>query len=329
MKTVDVKIWFAILCMGAGWSPLARSEDLTTLTGQTYSNIVVQRFDRQGIFISHAGGSAQVLYKEILPELRGYYKTRARYPISLETMSGQKEDPAGPNDLATLSGQIYRNVVVKQVSEDFIRIAHDSGMETVYFSAIPRALQEKYRTGVPVVPDPAPGANDLVAVSGQIFRNIEIRRIEPDGLTFHHDGGVTKLWFTALPEELRQQHGYDPIVAWKYQREVAESNKLAETEALSAATSVPATISVYGIETKALPNNEFWVRFSLQNLTDRAQSIRIVPCEENMAAIISGKVVDIPALGKMPLQQIVVPEIQPRYLKITSGPYQTNCMLKW
>ena len=330
MKSVDMRIGFAILCWVAGGTAAARGEDLTTLAGQTYSNVVVQRFDRQGLFIDHDGGSARVLFKEILPELCGHYRARARFPLPVETTPGEKEEPAGPNDLTTLSGQIYRNVVVKKVDDETLRIAHDGGMDTVYFSSIPPALREKYRTQMPVVPDPAPDADDLVATYGQVFRNVEIRRVEPDGLTFRHDGGVTKLWFPSLPEELREKHGYDPIVAWKYQREAAAANKQVEPTAAPAPVSdVPAMVVIHGIETEPLPDNKFWVRFAVKNLTDKTQTIRIVACEQNLTAIMGGKVATIPANAPGSPQQIVVPEIRPQYLKITCGTYFTNCLLNW
>jgi hypothetical protein len=291
----------------------------------------VQRFDRQGIFIHHDGGGTQVFFKAILPELRGYYKARALYPLPVETLSGENEAPAGPNDLVTRSGQIYRNVVVKQVNKDSIRIAHDTGMDTVYFSSMSQAMQAKYRTEVPVIPDPAPDANDLVTTYGTVFRNIEILRSEPDGLTFHHDGGVTKLWFPSLSDELRQKYGYDPVAAWKYQRETAAAKQpqLQQNESAPEVSTSPATVSIHGIETQKLEDNTFWVRFSVKNLTDQPQTIKIVPCAQNMAAISSGKAVDIPARVEAALQQIVVPEIPPRYLKITSGTYFTNCLLNW
>lgn len=329
MNTRALRQWSASLGWAAGLAVAARGEDLTTLSGQTYSNIVVQRFDRQGLFIEHDGGSAEVPFQDIHAELRGHYKSRSRIPVAADRMAGEQEEPPGPNDLATLSGEIYRNVVLKHVGAETIRIAHDTGMATVYFTAIPPALREKYRKDIPVVPDPAPGPNDLVATYGQVFRNVEIVREEPDGLTFKHDGGVTKLWFTALPEELRQKHAYDAVAAWKYQREMAAASRPAPVEPATEVSDVPATISIHGIQTKTLPNDNYWVRFSVRNLTDQTQTIRIVPCEQSMAAIMSAKSVQIPARVEDAMQQIVVPQIQPRYLKITAGPYQTNCVLNW
>ena len=327
MKIVGMRTGVALLCWAA---VAAQGEDMKTLAGLTYSNVVVQRFDRQGYFIRYDGGVTQVFYREIMPELRGHYRSRALYPLAAETMAGEKEAPAGPNDLETLGGQIYRNVVLKQVNEDSIRIAHDAGLSTVHFSAIPPALHEKYRTGTPVEADPPPGADDLVTTYGQVFRNVEILQAEPDGLTFRHDGGVTKLGFPSLSEELKQKHGYDPIVAWKYQRDMAASNKAAQASIPVALVSTsPATILVRGIETDALEDNTFWVRFAVQNLTDQAQSVRIVPCEQGLAPIMGGKTIDLPARAPGSQQQLVVPEIRPVYLKVSSGTYFTNCLLAW
>ena len=329
MMTLNGKIGAAILCLGGIWAAGARGEDLTTLAGQTYSNVVVQEFDRKGIYVRYDGGSTQVFYREIMPELRGYYKSRAAYPLSMETLTGEKEEPAGTNDLETVTGQIYRNVVLKQVNENSLLIAHDGGMATVHFSAIPPDRLEKYRTGTPVVPDPPPGANDLVTTSGQIFRNVEVVRSEPDGLTIRHAGGVSKLWFISLSEELQQKYGFDPVAARNYQRGIAASNRVAQEGAAVEQSTVPATIAVRNIETEALTNNEFWIRFVVQNLADQDQSINVVPCEQSLTPIMTGKTISIPAGSAGTQQQIVVPEIQPRYLKVTCGAYFTNCFLKW
>jgi hypothetical protein len=316
--------------MGTGLLSAARGEDITTLTGQTFSNVVVQQFDRQGIFIRHDGGHTQVLFTAIQPELRGFYKSRSLFPLPMETFSGVNEGPVGSNDLVTLSGQIYRNVVLKQVNNDNIRIAHDTGMDTVYFSSMSPGLQEKYRTGgVPVIPDPAPDANDLVTTYGQVFRNIEILRSEPDGLTFHHDGGMTKLWFPSLSDELRQKYKYDPVAAWNYQRETAAASQPQQNELAPEVQTGSATVSIQGIKTEKLEDNKYWINFSVKNLTDQPQTIQIVPCAQSMVAIIRGKNAVIPAGAEAALQQITVPEIQPRYLKVTCGSYQTNCLLNW
>ena len=217
-----MKTMVAVLCAGLGVAIPAGAEDMTTLSGQTYSNIVVQGFDEKGFFVRHDGGSNLVSYAEIMAELRGHYKAQSLFPIPVNRLSGEKaETPTGPNDLETLSGQVFRNVVLKKVNADSILIAHDTGMATVSFLVIPQAEQQKWRTGTAVVPDPPPGAADLVTAYGQVFRAVEILREEPDGLTIRHAGGVTKLGFPALGEEMQKKYKYDPVAGWNYRRDQA------------------------------------------------------------------------------------------------------------
>ena len=321
------RILWAGLGVCAGLAAAARADDMVTISGQTYTNIVVQQYSRHGLVILHDAGRAEVPFADIQPELRAHYKARAIIPIPLGKMAGEKEEPAGPNDLATLSGQIYRNVVLKRVDADRIFIGHDTGMDTVFFSALSPAQQEKYRTGTPVVPDPAPDGDDIVTTYGHIFRNTEILQVEPDGLTFRHTGGVTKLYFPALGEELQKKHSYDPITAWNYQRQMAAKKVTVVAAEPEPVSTVPANVAVYGIETEKLPDNKFWVRFSLRNLTDQPLTVQAVPCTDKRVPITDGKAIPVNPSAVAELQQVVVPELQPGILKITSGAYTTNCVL--
>ena len=324
MKIID-----AVVIGAVGLATAAGAEDLKTLSGETYSNIVVRQYDNKDLYIRYDGGTTQVPFAEISAELRGHYKSLSLEPLPKTIFSGEKEAPAGPDDLLTLGGKIYRNVVVKQVNEDSIRIAHDTGMETVSFSAIPLALQDQYRSG-PVSPDPAPGANDLVTTYGQVFRDIEIIRDEPDGLTIRHAGGVTKLGFPSLPEDLQKKYNYDARAAWKYSRD-----KAAERLAAQAAVPIPGesggppTLTLYGVETNAMADNTYWIRFSVKNLTETTLNVRVVPCEKQLAEITGGKTFEIPPNGDAKLQQILVPAIKPAYLVVHGGDYTTNHFLSW
>ena len=329
-----MKTFCALLCIGV--SVAAWGEDMTTQAGRTYTNIVVQRYDSRGIFIHHDGGDDKVLYKDILPELRGYYRKMAQDLMPAMNKPGEKEDPPGDNDLATLSGKIYRDVAVKKVDEFSISIEHDGGTAKVYFSEIPKAQQEKYRTGTPVVPDNPPGSNDLVAADGQIFRNIEILRAEPDGLTFHHAGGLTKLRFPALSKELQKKYEYDPDAAAKYQRAAAaekrrvqkeEAARLAQKQAEEKAAAVP--VSVFDIKTDELPNSVYRISFAVKNLSGQLHSIRAIPYDRAMSAIMGGKRFDVPAHSDGERLEIVVPIIQPKQLRVFCDDYQTNCTLRW
>lgn len=57
---------------------------------------------------------------------------------------------------------------------------------------------------------------DLILADGTILTNVFVMRVEPDGLSYMHDRGVTKLYFHELAEVLRQRYNYDPVMAVTY-----------------------------------------------------------------------------------------------------------------
>lgn len=327
-ERVVMKIFWAIPALFV-LAAAARGEDIKTLSGQVYSNVVVQNFDDQELSIIHDGGGTNILFTDIHPELRGRYKSLAQFPFSLSKLSNEREAPAGPNDLAALYGPTYRNVVVKRVEEYAIVIGHDAGTARVYFSEIPKDQWDKYKTGMPVVPDAPARAGDFVANNGQVFRNVEIIRTEPDGITLRHDGGVTKLWFPSLTEEQRQKYGYDPIAARQYQRDEAAKRRALREAPPAVAYDGVTPVSVYNLATDMLPDSEYQIRFSIRNLTEQPQEIRAIPQDHKGTAIVGGKKVTLPVSPDGKMMQMVVPVIQPRTLVVFCGDFRTNCVLNW
>lgn len=51
----------------------ARAEDLTTVKGQKFKNIEIQRTEPDGIVIKHSSGLGKVFYSELPPEMRTKY----------------------------------------------------------------------------------------------------------------------------------------------------------------------------------------------------------------------------------------------------------------
>ena len=199
-------LWMAI-ALGA---LTVRGEDLTTLQNVTYTNVKVQRHDRQGLFVRHAGGDTKIPFSDLLPELREYYKRMASDLTPEKDPAAAAEPPPGPGDLEVRGGRIYRNVVIRKIESYAVHFDHDGGSAKVYFTDVPdKAARERVRATAPV-PIVPPGSNDFITVDGQIFRNVDVLQTEPDGLTFRHAGGVTKRRFVSLPADVRKRYGYDP-----------------------------------------------------------------------------------------------------------------------
>jgi len=52
-------------------------------------------------------------------------------------------------------------------------------------------------------------AMDITNKSGQIFQNVKIEEVRPDGLNVFHSKGVAFLPFRELPETIQKEYGYD------------------------------------------------------------------------------------------------------------------------
>ena len=89
-------------------------------------------------------------------------------------------------------------------------------------------LEKKFGIPAPPVPAAPPGSNDVATADGRIYRNVQVWKVEPDGLTLRHEEGLTKVEFSLLPEDWQKKYEYDPETAAAYQRAVAAA--LAEAE---------------------------------------------------------------------------------------------------
>jgi hypothetical protein len=82
-------------------------------------------------------------------------------------------------------------------------------------AAAPAALKPDPRLPAPILPYTSPGqarpVNQLVTVSGAIYKNVEVESVKDDGIIISYtaaDGGWgrTKVYFEDLPADIRQQY---------------------------------------------------------------------------------------------------------------------------
>ncbi|TDU66052.1 hypothetical protein EI77_03789 [Prosthecobacter fusiformis] len=62
----------------------------------------------------------------------------------------------------------------------------------------------------------------ISTLTGKTYRQCEIVKVHPDGVSFTHANGAAKVLFTDLSQEWRNRLGYDPAKAAAYQREQEE-----------------------------------------------------------------------------------------------------------
>jgi hypothetical protein len=76
----------------------------------------------------------------------------------------------------------------------------------------------------------AAGAEDLTTTEGRVYKNVTVRKVEPDGLSISHESGLAKIPFTKLPEEVQKKHGYDPAKGKAYAEEEGKKQAAAEEQ---------------------------------------------------------------------------------------------------
>lgn len=89
---------------------------------------------------------------------------------------------------------------------------------------------------------PSPAPVTITTLDGQVFHKAVISAIAPDGLVITHEVGVATVKFTQLPEDVRNQYGYDP----------AKAKAFEEAEAVAAARRELAVREFYAEQKKKL-----------------------------------------------------------------------------
>jgi hypothetical protein len=59
-------------------------------------------------------------------------------------------------------------------------------------------------------------SDDFKTVSGKEYKNATVSRVEPDGIVLTNKAGISKVYFTELPEDVQERFGYDPQRAADY-----------------------------------------------------------------------------------------------------------------
>jgi hypothetical protein len=52
-------------------------------------------------------------------------------------------------------------------------------------------------------------ADDFKTIDGKEYKNVTVKRVEPDGIVVSSKSGISKVYFTELPKEVQQRYGYD------------------------------------------------------------------------------------------------------------------------
>jgi hypothetical protein len=146
------------------------------------------------------------------------------YTVQQQTSGGFQHRIGGWQDeLAALQGKNKQltdthDYLRKTISTTEIQIE----MRTDQLRGIPGSNPAVVRVGhvdsaawtpaAPAAPLPAVGENigTVTTLSGQSFENCQLLKVEPDGITFNHTEGITKVLYRNLSLDLQKRFGVDP-----------------------------------------------------------------------------------------------------------------------
>src|SRR5437870_5314575 len=68
-------------------------------------------------------------------------------------------------------------------------------------------------------------ADDFKTVDGKEYKNVTVRRVEPDGIVLVTSSGISKIYFTELPKDIQEKFHYQADKAAAYSAERAANEK--------------------------------------------------------------------------------------------------------
>jgi hypothetical protein len=76
-------------------------------------------------------------------------------------------------------------------------------------------------------------ADDFKTINGEEYKNVTISRVEPDGIVISLSGGIVKIPFIELSEELQRKYNYDPETAKQFAADIAQKQQELYTQTQS------------------------------------------------------------------------------------------------
>ena len=68
-------------------------------------------------------------------------------------------------------------------------------------------------------------ADDFKTINGKEYKNVTVKRVEPDGLVLSSKSGISKVYFNELPKEVQERFHYDAAKGQAYSAEEAAGQK--------------------------------------------------------------------------------------------------------
>jgi hypothetical protein len=77
-------------------------------------------------------------------------------------------------------------------------------------------------------------ADDFKTIDGKEYKNATVSRVEPDGLVLRTKSGISKVYFTELPQDVQERFHYNTQQAAQFTNQTIEEVRLAQQQKIEA-----------------------------------------------------------------------------------------------
>jgi molecular chaperone DnaK (HSP70) len=125
-----------------------------------------------------------------------------------------------PEKIELVDGRTLEQVTAVDAEGGKLRILHSSGVSRLEPEKITAASLQAIggEFSGTAAAKPAVSLTRLETLDGKVYEGLRNVRIKPSFIQFSHDGGATSVRFDNLPEEVRQQYGYDKALADEFDK---------------------------------------------------------------------------------------------------------------
>jgi hypothetical protein len=130
------------------------------------------------------------------------------------------------DELTTKSGNVYKNVTIREIKKSGVKIFHSYGARTVSAHELPdyAFLFDRIPEPIKKIPATAPVNNNLRLTNGKTYKNVKITRKYPDSINITHSTGESQIPYEQLSRATQQAlGGFNQDEAKAYRASIQES----------------------------------------------------------------------------------------------------------
>ncbi len=118
--------------------------------------------------------------------------------------------------------------------------------------------------------------DDFKTIDGKDYKNVRLSRVEPDGIVLITASGISKIYFTELPKEVRERFHYDAAKAAAYSSWEAANQEAFRKQQAELERKLAEKNNKYWTDQQSAKNQQDKLLASSALVADRGQQVEVI-----------------------------------------------------